>query len=62
MAKYIIGEVFISGGATLCKNPSDQTVYEYEYDYAVIILSGAVSLNLDSIHVWRIFYHEVDFQ
>ena len=24
--KYIIGEIFSSGGATLYKNPSDQTV------------------------------------
>ena len=27
MTKYIIGESFISGGATLHKNLSDQTVY-----------------------------------
>ena len=26
MTKYIIGEIFSSGGATLYKNPSDQTV------------------------------------
>ena len=26
MTKYIIGKFFSSGGATLCKNPSDQTV------------------------------------
>ena len=26
MTKYIIGEFFSSGGATLYKNPSDQTV------------------------------------
>ena len=26
MTKYIIGENFSSGGATLYKNPSDQTV------------------------------------
>ena len=26
MTKYIIGEIFSSGGATLSKNPSDQTV------------------------------------
>ena len=25
MTKYIIGEIFSSGGATLYKNPSDQT-------------------------------------
>ena len=27
MTKYIIGDIFISGGATLYKNPSDQTVH-----------------------------------
>ena len=27
MTKYIIGEFFSSGGATLYKNPSDPTVY-----------------------------------
>ena len=27
MTKYIIGEIFSSGGATLYKNPSDQTEY-----------------------------------
>ena len=26
MTKYIIGEIFSSGGATLYKNPADQTV------------------------------------
>ena len=29
MTKYIIGEIFSSGGATMYKNPSDQTVYFY---------------------------------
>ena len=29
MTKYIIGEFFSSGGATLYKNPSDQTVQNY---------------------------------
>ena len=28
-AKYIIGEIFSSGGANLYKNPSDQTVILY---------------------------------
>ena len=27
MIKYAFGEIFSSGGATLRKNPSDQTVY-----------------------------------
>ena len=26
MIKYAFGEIFSSSGATLCKNPSDQTV------------------------------------
>ena len=29
MTKYIIGEIFSSGRATLYKNPSDQTVSTY---------------------------------
>ena len=29
MIKYTFGEIFSSGGATLCKNPSDQTVTSY---------------------------------
>ena len=29
MEKYILGEIFSSGGATLYKNPSDQTVSTY---------------------------------
>ena len=28
MEKYILGEIFSPGGATLYKNPSDQTVIE----------------------------------
>ena len=31
MTKYIIGEFFSSGGATLYKNPSDQTVYVWNF-------------------------------
>ena len=34
MIKYTIGEIFSSGGATLYKNPSDQTVYSH----AIIIV------------------------
>ena len=33
MTKYIIGEIFISGKATLYKNPSDQTVKTEHQDY-----------------------------
>ena len=32
MTKYIIGEIFSSGGATLHKNPSDQIVYYTTWD------------------------------
>ena len=32
MTKYIIGEIFSSGGATLYKNPSDQTVQGLNHD------------------------------
>ena len=32
MMKYAFGEIFSSGGATLCKNPSDQTVTR-SYDF-----------------------------
>ena len=34
MIKYAYGEIFSSGGATLCKNPSDQTV-------SIIIFDGS---------------------
>ena len=34
MAKYIIGEIFSSGGATLYNNPSDQTV---KYSFTICI-------------------------
>ena len=29
LIKYTFGEIFSSGGATLCKNPSDQTVVKF---------------------------------
>ena len=32
MTKYIIGEIFSSGGATLYRNPSDQTVVAPYYN------------------------------
>ena len=37
ITKYIIGEFFSSGGATLYKNPSDQTV-----DYYLLLLTDSV--------------------
>ena len=33
MIKYIIGEIFSSGGATLYKNPSDQTVASLPFHF-----------------------------
>ena len=33
MKKYIIGEIFSSGGATLYKNPSYQTVNVLSYEH-----------------------------
>ena len=41
MTKYIIGEILSSGGATLYKNPSDQTVSSLEvgWVYSVAILT-----------------------
>ena len=33
MTKYIIGEFFSSGGATLYKNPSDQTVFNQQIQF-----------------------------
>ena len=45
MTKYIIGEIFSSGGATLYKNPSDQTV---------TVASGNEVTNKSSAYdVWR---------
>ena len=42
MAKYIIGEFFSSGGATLYKNPSDQTVIILYY----IVPVGPLKLSI----------------
>ena len=41
MTKYIIGEIFSSGGATLYKNPSDQTVF------SAVCGGGASSTNIN---------------
>ena len=35
MTKYIIGEIFSSGGVTLYKNSSDQTVFTYHVTKSV---------------------------
>ena len=37
MIKYAFGEIFSSGGATFCKNPSDQTVYYEVYSKITLI-------------------------
>ena len=53
MTKYIIGEFFSSGGATLYKNHSDQTVFLSRLKSTVFTLGeincmGAVSVILES--------------
>ena len=40
MTKYIIGEFFSSGGATLYKNPSDQTVICKCYNFMIFFLNS----------------------
>ena len=35
MEKYILGEIFSFGGATLYKNPSDETVF-FEFPYSFL--------------------------
>ena len=42
MTKYIIGEIFSSGGVTLYKNPSDQTV---QYTYTEPLAENHVKKN-----------------
>ena len=39
MTKYVIGEFFRSGGATLYKNPSDQTVMSVIFPHQTLIAS-----------------------
>ena len=39
MTKYIIGEIFSSGGATLYKNPSDQTVFSSWWCEVIVSLN-----------------------
>ena len=38
MIKYTLGEIFSSRGETLCKNPSDQTVFFLRDDNASLSL------------------------
>ena len=49
MTKYIIGEIFSSGGANLYKNPSDQTVatYNFHVDYSPIFRKNNPVLNMN---------------
>ena len=49
MTKYIIGEIFSSGGATLYKNPSDQTVTSTEVRIFDSLEKKFLALVL---HVW----------
>ena len=48
--QYISGQIFSSGGATLYKNPSDQTVTSYTGQiFAYFILCEEVKKNLNSL-------------
>ena len=51
MIKYAFGEIFSSGGTTLCKNPSDQTVTYYFFlktmNLKVLLI---VFLSIEYIH------------
>ena len=51
MTKYIIGEIFSSGRATLFKNPSDQTVPELQkFSFAVLFVLGRVLPSNNSLN------------
>ena len=64
MTKYIIGEIFSSGKATLYKNPSDQTVYggsglfwiylEVDNFYHYSSWSLLMALDILLHHVWQL--------
>ena len=47
MTKYIIGENFISGGATLYKNPSNQTVQAEQENIEIDLVSDDDNLTAD---------------
>ena len=47
MTKYIIGEIFSSGGATLYKDPSDQTVKDREKKNMSLICPPSAFLKAD---------------
>ena len=49
MTKYIIGEIFSSGGETLYKNHSDQTVIEYDMALAGDLLFIKTTLTFDRL-------------
>ncbi len=59
MTKYITGEIFSSGGATLYKNASDQTVLFYLGVLATTILVAiivtVVMINLRDFREYRKF-------
>ena len=56
MTKYIIGEFFSSGGATLYKNPSDQTV-KFTFHYTQTIYMDITKKRKDPvIHIKCIYY------
>ena len=66
MTKYIIGEFFSSGGATLYKNPSDQTVnlailwkcFSF-YLKDLVLVSDFLVLDKEAVTVRRQIRHDV---
>ena len=57
ITKYIIGEIFSSGGATLYKSPSDQTVIGKYFVYYLGILPDRVLLRQLIINMPFLFRH-----
>ena len=60
MTKYIIGEIFTSGGATLYKNPSDETVYQTIYKIAThFIFNTTIARNCKYLKNWFSSKHQL---
>ena len=57
MTKYIIYEIFSSSGATLCKNPSDQTVTVIRFHAMPFIFMHTPHRNRKTILPIRYDYH-----
>ena len=55
MEKYILGEIFSSGGTTLFKNPSDQTVPKNWMIFSCLSLATATASLKNSMEAFRSF-------